>query len=257
MTIVKHKIITPNHGELPCHKYVMDHQPLPKRWRGFDNAPKRIMVLDTETCSLKGDVYDLGYTIADKKGNIFITRNWLVKEVFTNGRKMKGAFFAAKMFNEYAVMLANKTVELTPWLKIVEYMRKDFHDYGVNVLAAYNLPFDLRVMTQTNKMLKGSTPILPTCLKLDLYRFAAMAKFSKPTYQRVARENGWVSKAGNVMTNAECAYKYCMQKFGFVEQHTALDDAIIETAIMARLFKTKSFIPYNDLRGNQWKIANC
>ena len=34
-----------------------------------------LLVLDTETCDLSGSVYDVGYTIADKKGNISVERN--------------------------------------------------------------------------------------------------------------------------------------------------------------------------------------
>ena len=35
-----------------------------------------IMVLDTETCDLSGSVYDVGYTITNKKGDILATRNF-------------------------------------------------------------------------------------------------------------------------------------------------------------------------------------
>ena len=43
-----------------------------------------IMVLDTETCDLSGSVYDVGYTITNKKGDILATRNFLVREIFTD-----------------------------------------------------------------------------------------------------------------------------------------------------------------------------
>ena len=69
------------------------------------NTKEMILVLDTETCDLSGSVYDVGYTIADKKGNISITRNWLVAEVFTDAKRMMGAFYAQKMFTHYARML--------------------------------------------------------------------------------------------------------------------------------------------------------
>ena len=39
---------------------------------------KIIMVLDTEACDLAGNVYDVGYTIADRKGVILTRKNFLV-----------------------------------------------------------------------------------------------------------------------------------------------------------------------------------
>ena len=43
-------------------------------------AKKIIMVLDTEACDLAGNVYDVGYTIADRKGVILTRKNFLVEE---------------------------------------------------------------------------------------------------------------------------------------------------------------------------------
>ena len=42
------------------------------------------LILDTETADLSGAVYDVGYTIATKKGDILAERNFLVEEIFTN-----------------------------------------------------------------------------------------------------------------------------------------------------------------------------
>ena len=36
----------------------------------MSNAQKVIMVLDTETCDLSGPVYDVGFTICNRKGEI-------------------------------------------------------------------------------------------------------------------------------------------------------------------------------------------
>lgn len=215
----------------------------------------KLMVLDTETADLHGNVYDVGYTIATARGEILCKRNWLVKETFTDGRKMKGAFFASKMFSHYAQMLQNGEVELTNWRYIVAFMRQDFFAYGVNILAAYNLPFDIRVMLATNRLLGGHTPMLPPCRKLDLYRFACMTLLNTPTYHQLCKQRGWISPAGNYRTTAEHAFRYCTGQFDYEESHTALDDAIIETEIMRRCYAAKKPIPYNIVDGSQWKLA--
>ena len=38
------------------------------------------LVLDTETADLSGNVYDIGYVICNKRGEIVCERNWLVEE---------------------------------------------------------------------------------------------------------------------------------------------------------------------------------
>ena len=55
---------------------------------------------------------------------------------------------------------------------------------------------------------------------------------------------------GNIKTNAEKVFQYITQNFDFIENHTALDDSIIESQILARIFKSTSklckqiFMPY-------------
>ena len=216
---------------------------------------KIILVLDTETCDLQGHVYDVGYTIADRKGVILTRKNWLVEEIFTDPNKMMGAFYARKLFSHYAPMLDAGTISLAPWSKIVAEMQTDVDAFGVNVLAAYNLGFDRRVMRQTNDLL-GLGPILPPMEQLDIWQFACETKLSQKAYKRIAEENGWVSSAGNIKTGAEFAYRFCSGDFGFIEDHTALSDAIIETKIMADCFATKRKVPYGIVNGSPWRIVN-
>ena len=131
-----------------------------------------ILVLDTETCDLQGNVYDVGYTIAYKDGEIIAQYNSLVEEVFTDAKKMMGAFYAKKLFTHYAPMLDRGEISLSPWAGIVEKMQSDIAEFGVNILAAYNLGFDRRVMRQTNNLLGNGEPICPKLQQLDLWQFA-------------------------------------------------------------------------------------
>lgn len=215
-----------------------------------------IMVLDTETASLQGAVYDVGYAIADTKGDIILTRTFLVQEVFTNSKKMMGAFFASKMFTHYAAMLQDGLIRIEKWQHIVDNMRWDFDQHNVNILAAYNLAFDRRVLAATHKELGYVRPILPRVKQLDLYRFACEAKLNTRLYKDCATANNWITEAGNYRTNAECAYRYITGNWNFTESHTALSDAIIETEIMASCFRAHKKIPYNIIRGASWRIVN-
>ena len=217
---------------------------------------KIILVLDTECCDLAGNVYDVGYTIADRKGTILTRKNWLVEEVFTDPDKMMGAFYAKKLFSHYAPMLDAGTIGLAPWSKIVSEMQIDVDAFGVNVLAAYNLGFDRRVMRQTNERF-GLGPILPAMDMLDIWQFACETKLSQVRYKEIARELGWVSAAGNIRTGAEYAYRFCSGDFGFIEDHTALSDAVIETKILADCYACKKSVPYGIVNAQPWRIVNA
>ena len=216
---------------------------------------KTIMVLDTETCDLAGNVYDVGYTIANRKGEIVTQYNALVSEIFTDAEKMTGAFYAKKLFTHYAPMLDAGTIRLQSWADIVAQMQNDAETFGVNVLAAYNLGFDRRVMRQTNALL-GNGAILPKMEMLDIWQFACETKLSTLTYKQIAKQNGWVSQAGNIRTGAEYAYRFCSGDHGFIEDHTALSDAIIETDILKACYASKKRVPYNIMNAQPWRIVN-
>ena len=216
---------------------------------------KTILTLDTEACDLAGNVYDVGYTIHNRRGEILTTYNALVAEIFTDASKMMGAFYARKLFTHYAPMLDRGDIALVSWTDIVAQIQSDVSTFGVNVLAAYNLGFDRRVMRQTNSLL-GNGAILPAMDMLDIWQFACETKLSTLTYKQIAKQNGWVSQAGNIRTGAEYAYRFCSGDHGFIEDHTALSDAIIETDILTACYSSKKSVPYNIMNAQPWRIVN-
>ena len=216
---------------------------------------KTILTLDTEACDLAGNVYDVGYTIHNRRGEILTTYNALVAEIFTDASKMMGAFYARKLFTHYAPMLDRGDIALVSWADIVAQIQSDVSTFGVNVLAAYNLGFDRRVMRQTNSLL-GNGAILPAMDMLDIWQFACETKLSTLTYKQIAKQNGWVSQAGNIRTGAEYAYRFCSGDHGFIEDHTALSDAIIETDILTACYSSKKSVPYNIMDAQPWRIVN-
>lgn len=213
------------------------------------------LIIDTETADLQGHVYDVGFTVADKSGHVFTEFTALVEETFTDAKKMMGAFYARKLFTHYARMLQDGVIRLVPWNGIIAAIRDACIAHDVTVVAAYNLAFDRRVLRQTNKMLGATQPVLPYKMKmLDLWQFACETKLNTATYKRLAREQGWVSDAGNLRSGAEYAYRFCSGDWGFIEDHTALSDARIETQIMAACFATKKRIPYDVVGSMPWKL---
>ena len=222
---------------------------------------KTYLTLDTETCDLAGNVYDMGWTIHNKRGEIRREFNALVLETFSDPRKMMGAFYADKLFTHYAPMLERDEIVRLPWMTIIEQLRADILEFDVDVICAYNLAFDKRVIAQTHEMLGDGQKVLPKSVDLlDIWRFACETKLNQATYKRLARAQDWVSDAGNIRTGAQYAYRFCSGDWGFIEDHTALSDARIETAILAECFRQKKRVPLNDIQdkyaAQPWRIPN-
>jgi hypothetical protein len=217
-----------------------------------------ILTLDTETADLTGNVYDIAFAVHTKDGTILETYNALVDEVFTDAKKMMGAFYASKLFTHYSKMLADGRIGFAPWWAIVAEIQRAIDEHSVTTIAAYNLGFDRRVMRNTHRALGYDGAICPSGLQqLDIWQFACETKLSQATYKKLALDSGWVSSAGNIKTGAEYAYRFCSGDFGFIEDHTALSDALIEVEILAACFATKKKIPYNIVNASPWRIVNA
>lgn len=218
---------------------------------------KVFLTTDTETCGLQPHnlVYDIGYHIHDKKGNIAVSRNWLVDEIITDGVRMMGAFYAKKIFNWYIPALDAGTIKLRTWEGICSTMRNDILVHGVDVIAAYNARFDTSAIRATSNALGLSGAIVPHGVDLlCIWQTACQTILNRSTYHRFAAAHDLVTDAGNVKTSAEAAHRYITNQPYFIETHTALDDATIEVGILANCFKQKKAIPYNHM-GGTWRDA--
>jgi hypothetical protein len=218
-------------------------------------AKQMIMVLDTETCDLNGHVYDVGLTITDRQGNIVHEYNALVREVFTNAERMMGAFYARKIFTHYAPMLNDGTIKMESWETVSNTIRNLAIDYKIDTVAAYNLGFDERVLRNMGEQYNTAPLFSSDIRELDIWRFACEVRLNKKSYIRLAQNSGWVSAKGNIKTGAEFAYRFISGNHDFIEDHTALSDAIIETEILAECFKHKRKVPYNVITPNPWRIV--
>ena len=138
---------------------------------------KIILTLDTETADLTGNVYDVGYIIHDKNGAILTEYNALVEEIFTDAKKMMGSFFAKKLFTHYAPMLDRSEVSIVAWSNIIDRLRSDIAEYGVNVISAYNIGFDMRAMNNTHRALTNESKVLESpCKILDICNMLVKSK---------------------------------------------------------------------------------
>jgi hypothetical protein len=226
---------------------------------------KTFLIADGETVGLgnRAYIFDFAYTIATRK-TVILQRDFLVRETLTNPAVMLGALYNAqwrdmmggKIFTDYIPMLDNGETCLYSWREIIETMREDMATHNVDVFVAYNLGFDMRAIATTHKWIGQGGKVLnyrPDLL--CLWEFACTTVCNTRLYHDVARSQNWVSEADNVRTTAEKVYAYLTNNWDFVESHTALDDAVIETEILQRLLAKKKTIPYNVLDYMPWRKA--
>ena len=235
----------------------------------MDKRKTYYCILDTETTATTSPeenkkkkvieklVYDLGYTIATKK-EIVLKRNFLIQEIFCNEQLMNNAYFISKK-PMYDRMVENNQVEVIPLATAVKRMQEDFKEYNVTKFCAYNVSFDLDALMQTvffiyrnifkrlwKKTRKGTfIPDTELFLKkvilhkedieiLDLWTLSCQTLCNQKTFQAFYKQ---LSEKGNVKSNAEIVYNYINGTTNFEEEHTALNDAIIETEILQRIVK--------------------
>ena len=230
---------------------------------------KVFLTADTETTGIgsKAIVFDFAYTIATRKRTI-LERSFLVRETITSPRVMFAAIadkrwresFGGKLFRHYIPALNDDKLKLFSWSEIIGTLRDDMATYDVDVFAAYNLKFDMGALGKTQQMICDGGKVLS--YKPDLlclWEFACSTVCDTAMYHKVAREmgqdSGWITQADNVRTNAEKVYAFLTGNLDFIESHTALEDAQIETEILQRLLAKKKTIPYNVLDHMPWRKA--
>ena len=205
----------------------------------IDKRKKYIMVLDTETTNNNmesrfndGLVYDIGFTIADKKGNIYAKRSYAVKEIFDWKELMDTAYYKNKLPKYYEKLAKGEMKKETIW-NIRKAIRTAMEYFNITEVWAFNANFDLTTLNNTVRYLSGSgcryffkcgTEIC------DIWHVACQTLGLQKTFQWENVRND----KGNLVTNAERMFGYIIQDKAFEEEHTGLADAEIETKILAR-----------------------
>lgn len=208
------------------------------------------LVIDTETCPLDRDledvdpfnmwVYDIGYQIVDKRGNVYLERSFVNADIFLNEKiAMTSSYYAEKIPRYWEDIRAGKRT-LTSFYNIRKQIIEDMKMYNVKEVYAYNMRFDYNTLNNTQRWLTKSAYryYFPKGTKIcDIMKMANDVIKNTPTYQRFCIENGFLTKNGRVQMKAETIYRYILQDTDFIESHTGLEDVKIETIIMAYCYR--------------------
>ena len=269
----------------------------------------RYMVFDCETATLpfaneiaKGDteakkkiaiarplIYDLGWTITNRKGEILDSKQFLVAETFAVPAVFNTAYYAEKR-PIYLEMMKRGEITVLPWETIMEIFVADLEK--VDAVGAYNSMFDFKKALPFTELYikKLYSPDYQQWEKVqyslcqriayepykkdpekefdaenfkfrgndyplfDLWGLSAKILLNNVSYKKECLNHDLLSASGLYFkTSAETSYQYLVNKYDFVESHTALDDAMIETFILSKIAARHSieigisFFPFREL----------
>lgn len=222
-------------------------------------------------------VYDIGWTIANRAHGIIEKRNFLVAETFSVAAIFNTAYYKEKR-PLYLDMMARGEITVLPWDSIMKILLTDLQNAAY--ICAYNAMFDFKkaiVFTElyirklyspgyqdwenlqresckrilTEKKKRNERDFDPEHFifrgekypMIDIWGVACKYLLNNNKYKNMCLQENKISNSGLYFTtNAEVAMQYLSQRFDFIEDHTALSDAEIETAILFYCLKRGKII---------------
>ena len=220
-----------------------------KKINKIDRRKTYYMVLDTETCPIDREcqevtptnmlVYDIGYAIVDKKGNVYRQGSYIISDIFFKElyTKMQSSYYATKI-PQYMQDIGENTRKVKSWSEISFILRDTIQEYQVKAIVAHNARFDFGALKNTKEYL-NQYAILPYMTWFDSLKMAKSVMAEMPTYKQFCQDNGYITKTGKCKLTAEILYRYIKNDNSFIESHTALEDVLIEKEILAYCFKQR------------------
>ena len=161
--------------------------------------------------------YDVGFVVADKKGNIYEEHSFAISEIFDDDALMRSAYYYTKL-PLYREKISQGIMKVKPFRYVRRVILNIIEKYNIKTVAAYNAYFDfVKALNNTWQELTNYPFFFPYEVGKNLeinciWHMACQTIFSQKSFPKWAFENGYYSKAGNLKTNAEVAYNWMMKQ---------------------------------------------
>lgn len=210
------------------------------------------IVIDTETCPLDTEfeevdpmnmfVYDVGWVVTDKKGNVYVARSFVVDEIFNKESDLMESSYYAHKLPRYREEIAQGTRTVANFYTIRKTLLDDMREYEISEVYAHNMRFDYHTLNNTERWLTKSKYrfFFPYGTEIcDTLRMARDVIGKMPTYKSFCEKNNYLTKTGRLSMKAEHLYRFISKDNEFIESHTGLEDVLIEKEIMAYCYRQK------------------
>ena len=218
-------------------------------------------------------IYDLGWTICDAKGKIYRKRSYLITEIFSVPSVFNTAYYKEKR-PQYLEKLKVGSISLRTWKEATEVLERDLLEVQAvgaynaafdfkkaipftekYIEALYSNDFQRWEEVQEkvcDNIAKGKKAVKRDgAPEFDPYNFQFRNNFypifdiwglaceyllNTDEYRNTCLANNWITASGKYyQTSAEKAFAYLMNDWEFLESHTAIEDAEIESAIFGKI----------------------
>ena len=218
-------------------------------------------------------IYDLGWTICDAKGKIYRKRSYLITEIFSVPSVFNTAYYKEKR-PQYLEKLKAGSISLKTWKEATEILERDLLEvqavgaYNAAFDFKKAIPFTEKYIealyssdfqrweevqekvcdniARGKKAVKrdGAPEFDPYNFQFrnsfypifDIWGLACEYLLNTDEYRNTCLANNWITASGKYyQTSAEKAFAYLMNDWEFLESHTAIEDAEIESAIFGKI----------------------
>lgn len=204
------------------------------------NTETKFLVIDTETTNSIDDpfCYDVGFAVVDGTGKIYETHSYVVADIFLDNELMASAYFAEKIPQYWDEIKSGKR-QLRRFKTIRSILRDVVQQYGIRYIVAHNASFDYRSLNYTQRLLTSSKYryFFPWGVEIwDTLKMARQVLGKDETYKQFCIDNGFTygkEDKPRCRYTAEIIHRFLTGNLDFVEEHTGLEDVMIEKDILA------------------------
>ena len=197
------------------------------------------LVIDTETTNSIDDpfAYDVGFAVVRANGEVLETHSYVVADIFLDKDLMASAYFADKIPQYWEEIKSGKRI-LRRYKTIKSILRDVVAQYGIRYVVAHNASFDYRSLNYTQRLLTSSKYryFLPWGVQMwDTLKMARECLGKNEEYRQFCIDNGYTyGKEENpqLRFTAEIIYRFLTGNLDFMEEHTGLEDVLIEKDIL-------------------------
>lgn len=198
------------------------------------------LVVDTETCNSIDDpfAYDVGFAVVKATGEVLEAHSYVVADIFLDKDLMASAYFADKIPQYWEEIKSGKRI-LRRFKTIKSILRDVVAQYGIRYVVAHNASFDYRSLNYTQRLLTSSKwrYFLPWGVEMwDTLKMARECLGKDEAYKQFCIDNGYIygkEDKPQLRYTAEIIYRFLTGNLDFVEEHTGLEDVLIEKDILA------------------------
>lgn len=217
----------------------------------IDRRKHYVLVLDTETANTIQDgdkldmsnvlVYDCGWAVVDTKGHIFETASYVNRDIFVYQRDLMQTAYYNWKIPRYIEEIRAGTRIMASTYEIRQAMMETIEKYGIKEVAAHNARFDYNALNVTQRYTTQSKyrywfPFESVEI-WDTMKMAQDVICNMPTYRKFCEEHGYITKNNQLRKTAEILWRFISGNNDFEENHTGLEDVLIEAEIMFYCFR--------------------